>query len=279
MTERAGAYVAAGMLLLACGGALCQTVTVQVDEADLAHYSYATLLGTGIYKLDDRTVTVIRLPIGWTFREPTADKYGIALKVPTAVGLYNYDVIDDLIPDSEHLSTISVMPGIELAFLVGNRWRVAPSVYLGYGTDLSSNESSVLYGAGITALKPLKREFPVMSVGTAVIMSGYDPGSETGDFIMRWSAGLDAKFPTSWHVANREIFVGGHVIGYYYLNRVEFQTIADAPIEIRGELEFGLFFGTRPAPKILGYEINRLGVGYRFSDVSDAIVFFAGFPF
>ena len=79
------------------------------------------------------------------------------------------------------------------------------------------------------------------------------------------------SFPTKWRLADRDVFIGGHVIGYYYMNRAEFQTIIDEPIKLRAEIEFGLFIGGRPAPKILGITIDRLGVGYRFSDVSDAL--------
>jgi len=97
--------------------------------------------------------------------------------------------------------------------------------------------------------------------------------------VTRWSAGFDAKIPTGWRFDDRDVFVGGHVIGYYYMSRLEFQTIVDEPIELRAELEFGFFLGARPAPKIFGVTIDRLGMGYRFSDVSDALVLFASFPF
>lgn len=251
----------------------------EVPGRDTVHYAFATLLGTGVYKLDDRTVTIFRVPIGWTIREPTRDKFGIRINIPTAVGFHNYDALENLIPTSDQLSTLSVVPGLELEFLVGEKWRVKPQGYLGFGTDLSRTDSALIYGAGVSALRSLGVKYPEMRFGTALLLNGYDPGSRTGDFISRWTAGVDAKFPTRWRVDDRDVFVGGHVIGYYYMNRLEFRTIIDEPIELRTEIEFGLFVGARPAPKIFGITVNRLGVGYRFSDVSDAVVFFASFPF
>jgi len=246
---------------------------------DLVHYSFATLFGTGIYRLDDRTAAIFRIPISYTFREPTQEQFGVKLLVPTAVGFFDFDVVDDLIPDADQLATVSVAPGLELQFLVGENWRVAPAAYLGFGMDLNNDDASIIYGGSFSALRPLKFAYPEMHFGTAVILSGYDPRTEHGDFVTRWSAGLDAKFPTSWRVDNRDVFLGGHVIGYYYMNRLEFRTIIDEPIKLRAEIEFGLFLGARPAPKIFGITIDRLGVGYRFSDVTEAIVFFASFPF
>jgi hypothetical protein len=120
---------------------------------------------------------------------------------------------------------------------------------------------------------------PEMNFGTAMILSGYIPDDGESDFITRWSAGVDALFMTPLKFGDGNIFVGGHVISYFYLNKVQIQTIVDEPIEISREFEVGFFFGARPAPKIFGIEINRLGAGYRFSSEGDAIVFFAGFPF
>ena len=82
-----------------------------------------------------------------------------------------------------------------------------------------------------------------------------------------------------WQLGERSIALGGRVIGYYYMNGVDFQTVIGEPIKLRAELEVGAFISTRPALEVLGITIDRLGIGYRFSKVSDAIVLFAGFPF
>ena len=272
-------FVGALLLLLSPTLAAQQPTITEASSRDNVHFAFATLLGTGIYQLDDRTVTIFRVPISWSFREPTREEFGIKLKVPIAIGLHNYDLLEDLIPVADQLSTLSVVPGLELEFLAGENWRVKPVGYLGFGTDLSRTDSALIYGAGISALRPLNFASPDMTFGAALLLNGYDPGSRSGDFISRWSAGVDAKWLTRWNIDNRDVFIGGHVIGYYYMNQLEFQTIIDEPIKLRAEIEFGIFVGARPSPKIFGITINRLGIGYRFSDVSDAVVLFAGFPF
>ena len=103
VARKTHAAVVAGFLLLSW----CLTVQGQDFRSDaepggdLVHFSYATLLGTGIYRLDDRTISIFRIPISWTFREPTREKFGIKLLVPTAIGFHNFDLLDDLIPTSD----------------------------------------------------------------------------------------------------------------------------------------------------------------------------------
>jgi hypothetical protein len=257
-----------------------EAATAQVPDEDLVHFSFATLLGTGVYQLDDRTIAILRSPFGWQLRDATPEKPGIRFVMPTAVGLHNYEFLDDFFPDlDEQLATISVVPGIELQYLIGERWRVTPGAYLGFGADVTNGDSSLIYGAQLSALYAMKPVYPQMNFGTAVILSGYDPETGSGDVITRWSAGFDAKFPTNMKFGDGNIFLGGHAIGYIYLDGVEFERVVGEPTELTREVELGVFIGARPRPKLFGIEIDRLGIGYRFSSVSDAIVFFAGFPF
>lgn len=248
-------------------------------DGEVVHYSFATLMGTGIYALEDRTITVFRMPLSRAFREPTPVKPGLRLRVPVAVGFHSFDPFEDLIPTEDQFATLSVVPGLEWSYLVGEHWRVAPSVYLGFGSDLSSSERSIIYGAGVSGLRRLPVARPEMHIGTAVVVNGYESNKSQGDFVSRWAGGIDAKFPMDRKIGTRSLFIGAHLIGYYYLNRLEFQTIVDEPIKLRSEIEFGIFAGARPAPTIFGVVIDRFGIGYRLSEVSDAVILFAGFPF
>lgn len=88
----------------------------------LVHYSYATLMGTSYYRLDDRSVAILRMVPNFQLFEQTPDRLGIRLVVPTAVGLHNFDLNDVADINFDDLATISVVPGIELDFSPGERW-------------------------------------------------------------------------------------------------------------------------------------------------------------
>jgi hypothetical protein len=270
-----------GLVVLPISGPCIAQQTIAAEDAgDLVHYSYSALFGTGWYQLEDRSVAIIRIPIGFQLREATPDKFGIRLEVPTTVGLQNFDF--DSVPelDLDSLATLTILPGVKFNFKLSDNWELDPSVYLGYGRDLSNDEGAVVYGGGVTSRYALDVLNPRLTLGSNVLASGYNPKSGSARFITRFGLGLDAKFPTSLTVGDgRRLFIGTYAIAYYYLNELEFRTIGDQDITVRGELEFGLALGGDPAFKILGFEFDRLGVAYRSSGDVDAILLVTRFPF
>jgi len=266
-------------ILPASDPCVAQQLFAAEDAGELVHYSYGALFGTGWYRLDDRSVAIIRVPIGFQLREATREQFGIRLEIPTAIGLqnYNFDGIPEL--DVDSLTTISVLPGVKFNFKFSDSWELDPSVNLGYGRDLSNGEGSIIYGGGVTSRYKFDLLQPQLTLGSNVLASGYTPETGSSRFITRFGLGLDAKIPTGLTMGRRNLFIGTYAIAYYYLNEVEFRTIGDGDITVRGELEFGLALGGDPAFKVLGIEFDRVGLGYRFARDVDAILLVAGFPF
>ena len=265
-------------LLLATVGSAQERSSIQ-DPSVLVHYSYATLMGTGFYRLDDRSVAILRVPMNFTLLEQTPDRMGIRLVVPTAVGLHNFDLDDVADVSFDDLATISIVPGVELDFSPGERWAVTPGFYLGYGHDLTNSESSIIYGARVTGVYDFKRENPGLTFGSEALVSGYTPENGPSNFLTRFSVGLDIRYPMGWTINGKNTFFAAHVIDYVYLNELEFRTIGDDSITLRNELEIGLALGRDPAFKVLGIEFDRIGLAYKFGPHIDAIVLVAGFPF
>lgn len=266
-------------LLLAIRPGAAQTLFQAKQAGELAHYAYGNLFGTGFYQLDDRSVAIIRVPIGFQLREPTREKFGMRLEIPTAIGLYNFEF--DGVPelDLNSLATISVLPGIVFNFLVRERWELDPAVYLGYGRDLSNKIDSVIYGGGLTSRYKFNVREPQLTFGSDLIFNGYNPENGSSRLINRLGLGLDAKVPIRLTIGDNRIFVGTYAIVYHYLNELDFRTIDDQEIELRNEFEIGIALGKDPAFKMLGFSFDRIGVAYRFSDETDAVLLVTGFPF
>jgi len=65
------------------------------------------------------------------------------------------------------------------------------------------------------------------------------------------------------------------------MNEVEFVTLSQDRgfIAAQAEIQLGLAIGRDPPMKMLGITIDRLGLGFRFSDNRDGIKLITRFPF
>jgi hypothetical protein len=246
---------------------------------DLINYAYGTIFGTGFYQLDDRRVGLIRVPIGYQLREPTQDRFGIRLELPTTFSVQNYDFKDIPELDFDNVAAISLLPGVKFNLLLGDHWELDPAGYVGWGRDLSNNIDSFIYAAGVTSRYRFDVAYPILTFGADAIANGYTPESGSSKFITRFGLGLDAKFPTKWNIGERNMFVGVYGTTYIFGNELEFRTVGEEPITWRSSYEIGLALGGDPAFKVLGIKFDRVGLAYRTSKAVDAILLVTRFPF
>ena len=96
----------------------------------------------------------------------------------------------------------------------------------------------------------------------------------------RFSLGIEYKHPISWSFFNRQTFLHWRLIAYNYIGGLTIRTFPDSEsFKINSELEIGFAFSIDPALKILGIPASHLGLGYRFSENTRAIVVETKFPF
>ena len=55
------------------------------DIDQLTHYAYSALFGSGFYRLDDRSVAVLQIPLAYRLREPAGRRPGIRLLAPVTI--------------------------------------------------------------------------------------------------------------------------------------------------------------------------------------------------
>ncbi len=269
------------VLYTAAKPAAAQSVR-NVDDIDqLIHYAYGVFLGTGFYTLDDRSVFIIRIPAGVQLRDPEPERPGIRLLLPLSIGLHDFDFdFDDIVElDKDDLATISFVPGVELEYIINSQWRLKPFVNLGFGRDISNGESAYIYGGGLKSVYEFDTTKPDLTLGNEFLITGYAPKDGPSHFLSRLSVGLDSRFPTGRQFSGHDTFISTHVIAFFYTNDLEFERFRDEPIELRAELEIGLSFGRYKPFEILGFEFDRLGLAYRFSENTDAVLLVTGFSF
>ena len=166
-------------------------------------------------------------------------------------------------------------------FLIKPNWSVSPAAYLGVGRDMTNGIWSGIFGGKISSNYSFEKFRYRFRLGNDLLLAGHRPEGGNSAFISRIGVGLDAKFPTKWRWAGGNLFINPQLIAYFYTNEIEFVTLSQDRefIAAQAEIQFGLAIGRDPPMKILGFTVDRLGLGFRFSNNLDGIKLITGFPF
>jgi len=257
--------------------------TAVADEVDgVANYAYSVFIGTGVYKIDDRTIYILRVPAAFDLREPDYEtgKIGLRLLIPFSVGVTNYDSIDD-IPDLSvnDLQSVTITPGIEGQIPFRRNWLLKPFVQAGLGWDMKSSANSIVWGAGSRA-RGWYGDNEKWIIGGEFLYANNNPKREDDPQTSFFRVGLGAeyKYQSKWLVFGRQLSWHGRLLHYEFSNAVNLNPPIEE-IRIERSTEVGISFGLNPPINLLGYKFRQGGIGYERAGDVKAIKFFTTFPF
>ena len=77
------------------------------EGEDIANWAFATWIGTGVYRLEDRELKVFRVPIAFGVPGNEARKFKVKVLLPVTLGVedFEFDIDDPQIPERERKST------------------------------------------------------------------------------------------------------------------------------------------------------------------------------
>ena len=257
-----------------------QTRAVQ-DRQDLINWYYAATFGTGVYTAGDRTVAAIQLPISRVLRPVGEGRYGLQLKIPVTLGVYDYTfdaAFSGEYPDQ--VSTVSVMPGLEWEMPLSRRWTLKPYFSAGLGQELSGRESALIYDFGIKSRFLVGEdkgvEFALVNVLTA---AGYRPRGGPAQPFGVFAVGLDMVIPTNLILFGREAFIGFTPSYHYYFNKISFAEINDVDNRLREQVELAISVMSRKPWSLKYFDVDRVGLAIRSSSQVFGVSLFTSLPF
>jgi hypothetical protein len=268
------------VFLLAC---LLSAVTVTTHaETGTANYAYSIFVGTGKYRVGDRTIYSIRLPLAFTLKEADYDtgRFGYKFLLPMAVGITNFDSFEDLPELSiDSLQTMSVTPGLEMQIPVKANWQIKPFAQAGLGWDMTTSSNSLIWGVGART-RAWFGDNEKWLVGGEFLWAGNDPKyeDEPNTNYSRIGMGAEYKWQTNWSPFGYRVSWHGRLIQNFFTQEVTYETPPEK-VTIQNSTEVGLSFGIDPPINILGYKFRQGGIGYERADGIRAIKFFTTFPF
>jgi hypothetical protein len=101
--------------------------------------------------------------------------------------------------------------GIELHSPLASRWHLRPYAQYGYARDISNDEWSQVYTAGVKTryyLVPLAYDQVGITWGNRIAYAAYNPDSSSSQSLGQLSTAIDFRWPQKWKLFNRTATLG-----------------------------------------------------------------------
>lgn len=275
--RRLGLAVVAALLATISLTAFAQGAPRAAAEPEqLIDWYYASTFGTGVYRIGDRTVTVLRLPLSRVLRESDDDTWGVRLKLPVTFGLYNLStVVEDVA--NRNLATLAAMPGIEFEKEVAHNWVLKPTASFGGAYDFARGDRSTLWELGVRSVWSRSFQRVDFSLGNALLYAGNVASDGLSQRYGVLATGLNFIVPTGGRIYERVTNIGFHAIHYAFFNRLEFLLGDRPPRSITNQFELAMTFGTYQPLRVFGFDVERVGLAVRVGDEFFAVRLVSGF--
>jgi hypothetical protein len=246
---------------------------------ELFNWYYASVFGTGYYRVGEEQVGAIRVPLRYDLRAASAEHWGIRLTLPVTFALAEFD-LDDFNLGKVRAHGMTALPGIELEIPLRADWWLRPFVNLGGGWEFESNSSATIFSLGATTLYTRPAfEGSRLALGGRLAYAGYSAGAEASDLVLL-SLGGEIAVPLGFELAGRGALVAFQLIGTVYFKELEFLMPSTGTEEVSREVELGVALGVVRPFEVLGVSFDRLGLAYRQGDNGlRGVRLVASFPF
>jgi hypothetical protein len=287
--RRLGRRAAAALFAAAClaGSSHAPTARAQAaiplttpsgvaEPGQLIDWYYASTFGTGFYRVGDRTVGVLRIPLSWELRPDTDEQWGLRFKLPVTLGLYNLStVVEDVL--GRNFATASVMPGIEWRKEIAHNWVLKPTASIGLATSPGVGDRSSLWEVGTRSLWSRSFRRFDFSLGNALLYAGNVATDGVSQNFGVLSTGLNFVVPIGGRLWERPTNVGFHLVHYAFFNRLEFVFGDRTGRNLSHQVELAMTLGTYQPVRIFGGDFDRIGIGVRFGEELFAVRLVTGF--
>lgn len=245
------------------------------ESEDIINYAYSNWIGSGFYKIDDRTVYMLRAPFSYTLREADSENWGLALLFPATIGFHNFSEGED------NQATFTFVPGVRFDYPVLDNWWLKPFGQFGFGKDFSGSDIAWIYGAGIKSLATFEVAHSELDFGTAFTWAAQSQsggGSDSGFSMV--DIGLNSRWPTDITVFDRKADLNLYFVYTEFVNDLNFERAEKDNKNFQRLYKFGLALSSKDKFPVLGlFDLRGGGIDVTFGDGYFGIGLTTGFPF
>ncbi|KZY72627.1 hypothetical protein A3750_09775 [Oleiphilus sp. HI0079] len=261
--------------ILATLFALCVPVNNAKAEEQLApHFAFSTYFGSGIYSSSGNDVTVFNIPLvfdpDWDDIDYLED---VHLRIPISVGLANfaYDEIEETRP-LEDASTITVALGLEKDYWDSKKLKLVPFFDIGYSEDLSTHNRAMTFAVGTSIFRYTRFWGEQQLIYGKIQHAGFSRKESRSQNFSSLQIGSDFKFPERFGSGRLSTFMTMYLTSYFYMVGIEFEETNITPLQDEWVHEAGFTWGLDDPIETSVANVERIGLGYRFSEKSPGAV-------
>lgn len=281
----AGAACALLAALAVCSSARAAAPKAAERPEELINWYYSAVFGTGFYQSGDRSVAVVQLPL--SYRWPAADeaRWRLTFKLPVSFGFYDLDLDDIATGDlPQSVSTLSILPGMQVDVQVTPNWQLKPFGYAGFGWELDGRDSAFIYNVGVKNRLTYPFGEKQVMLGATLNHAGYRTQDGVHRPLTQLALGLNLAFPTHGTIKGVSADLGLHLIHYIYLTPLDYPTARNVNNQLHNETEFAVSIGTRSPVTLSLFDRNLVnfdlvGIAFRIGHDVQAIRLFFNLPY
>jgi len=235
-------------VIAACLVAICSAIAICIcatraeaepntDRFGGVNFAYSTWVGTGYYRLGDRTSLILRGRWAVPLHESQAQrKWELGLLLEGTIGFY------DIFTDVTDVAAITAMPGLILEYPVRENWWLKPFVQIGFGKDFSGGDTALIGAAGIKSLAAFSRaNGAVWELGNSLIIadnsrSDENPSDEGFSF---FEIGINRRSPITYRVLDQAAQFNLFFIYTQFISDIEFYQVDFRDSRLKQIYKFG----------------------------------------
>lgn len=255
----------------------CHVSLVQAaDESeDIINYAYSNWIGSGFYKVGDRTVYLLRSPFSWTLREADDKKWGLDLLFPATIGFHDFD------DGQDNAGIFTFVPGVQFSCPIFENWRLKPFGQFGFGKDFAGSDIAWVYGAGIKSVATFEIKRSEVDFGTAFTWADQNQsggGSDSGFSMI--DVGLNSRWPTNIMVLDRKADINLFFVYTQFVNDLDFERAQKDNKQIQRLYKFGIALSSKEKFPVFGlFDLSGGGFDVTLGDGYFGLGLTTGFPF
>ncbi|UCH85298.1 MAG: hypothetical protein JSW50_06300 [Candidatus Latescibacterota bacterium] len=250
-------------------------VPAQVVGLESINYAFSTQLGSGIYTVNGRNIQIYRVSLARRLKAADADTWGYRLAVRTTLGFYNLkldDILEQGIPD--HVATLAILPELEFeAPRWYPNWHLLPFVGVGGGKDFQGGSFNYIFALGIRsrAIWPWGEKKHIRLGNQLVYSVATSRDVDFTDDFGMFETIVDVRRPLGFGIADHQLDASVYGGNYAFLISPRLIDVGKTELNFALNWEFGVTLGTAEPWKVLGLQLPRIGIGYRFDSQYGAL--------